>query len=196
MCSGKNKPRMRRLYPFVLCIFLIQSCIPLRIAPNISDYKTVKGTRFKKGLPQKNAFVFEDPKEAGEFYDYVNTKFDLQDYYADVEVPFQVGEKQYFFSFYEVEKKGRAINLVPILLDVTINATLGNDEFETYTATDENTLLRNGNYYIAIEAYSAVDKDCLSYEYTDRDGVLVYLRNLKEEYLTSHNLHEVVFKNK
>lgn len=186
---------MKRLYTLLLVVFIAHSCIPLRIAPKISDYKTVEGKRFNKALPNKNVFVFEDPKEAGEFYDYINTKYQLDDYYVDVEVPFQLAGEPYFFSFYEVEKKDKSINLIPILLDVTLNAAFRNEDFETYATTDENTLLRNGNYYIVMEVYSEKEKDCLSENYKDRASVLTYLRNLKEEYLTSHNYNEVVFKN-
>lgn len=172
------------------------SCIPLRVAPRISDYKTVKGKRFKKGLPKKTVFVFEDPKQAGDFYDYINIRFNLQDYYVDVDVPFQINGNNYFFSFYEVEKKDKAINLIPVLFDVTLNTALGNEDFETYTATDENTIYRSGNYYIAIEVYSKLKKDCLLDDYANRARVLTYLRSLKEEYLSTHNYNEIVFKNK
>lgn len=187
---------MKKLYIFLSFLFLLPSCIPLRIAPKISDYKTVSGKGFKKGLPKKTLFVFEDPKEAGEFYDYINIKFNLQDYYVDVEVPFHLDGENYSFSFYEVEKKDKAINLIPIIMDVTLNAALGNDDFETYTATDENTINRNGNYYVAVEVFSKEEQDCLSEEYDNRPRVLNYLRTLKEEYLSTHNYNEVVFKNK
>jgi len=187
---------MKRFYPFLLCLFLMPSCIPLRIAPNISDYKTVKGKRFKKGLTKKNMFVFEDPKEAGEFYDYVNTKFQLQDYFVDVEVPFQIEDATYYFSFYEVDIRGTSLNLLPILFDLSVNAALGNDDFDTYVATEENSIHRKGNFYLAIEVFSKTKEDCLSDDYENRARVLTYLRNLKEEYLTSYNYNEVVFKNK
>ncbi|BFP41118.1 hypothetical protein FGF1_19630 [Flavobacteriaceae bacterium GF1] len=186
---------MRNLSIILLGFFLVSSCIPLRVAPRISDYKTVKGKRFKKGLPKKTVFVFEDPKQAGHFYDYINTKFNLQDYYVDVEVPFQIDDNDYFFSFYEVEKKDKAINLIPLLFDVTMNAAFANEEFETYTATDENTIYRSGNYYIVMEVFSKMEKDCLHDDYVNRARVLTYLRSLKEEYLSTHNYNEVVFKN-
>lgn len=185
---------MKQLYTFLFLLLFLQSCIPLRIAPKISDYKTVPGKRFKKGLPQKTLFVFEDPKEAGEFYDYVNIKFDLQDYYVDVEVPFEIEGRAYFFSFYEIEKKDKAINLIPIIMDVTLNAALGNEDFETYAATDANTISRNGNYYIAMEVFSKEEQDCLHVNYDNHAEVLNYLRTLKEEYLSTHNYNEVVFK--
>ncbi|NVN17085.1 hypothetical protein GUA46_01920 [Muricauda sp. HICW] len=75
---------MKRFLPSIFVLVLLSSCIPLRIAPNIKDYKLIQGKRFKKGLPKKSVFVFEDPKDANEFYEYINTKFQLDDYYVDV----------------------------------------------------------------------------------------------------------------
>lgn len=184
----------------VLCILLgtlfLKSCIPLKIAPNISDYKTVQGKRFKKGLPKKSMFVFEDPKEAGAFYDYINIKYALNDYYVDVQVPFKIDQEDYYFSFYEVDIRDTSLNLFPILLDVSINAALGNDDFETYATTEENSIRSEGNFYIAIEVFSDTTTDALSKSYENRTSVLNYLRKLKEEYLTTQNYNEVVFKNK
>ncbi|WP_350286740.1 hypothetical protein [uncultured Croceitalea sp.] len=186
---------MKRILLALFALFILQSCIPLRVAPSIPDYKLTQGKRFKKGLPKKTTFVFQDPKEAHEFYDYINTKFELQDYYVDVEVPFSVDGNDFFFSYYEVEILDKGINLVPLLFDVTLNVALGNDDMETYTATEENTLARVGNYYIAIEVFSKTEKDCLHEESISRPIVLPYLRALKEEYFSTYNYNEVVFKN-
>ncbi len=186
---------MKRIALTLLLTVAVTSCIPLRVAPKIQDYKITKGKRFKKGLPKKTMFVFRDPKDASDFYDYINTKFQLNDYYVDVEVPFQIDGKTYSFSFYEIEKKDKSINLVPLLFDVALNTALGNEDMETYLATDENSVYRKGNYYIAIEVFNQEEKDCLRENSTSRDEVLAYLRELKKEYLSTHNYNEVVFKN-
>ncbi len=186
---------MRQLFTLLLLFLFLNSCIPLRIAPNIKDYKVTTGKRFKRGLPKKNVFVFEDPKEADEFYNYVNTKFNLEDYYVDVHVPIQVNGEAYYFSFYEIEIKDKTVNFVPLILDVVFNAALQNEDFEPIVASDDNSLLRKGNYYIAIEVFSDSNKDCLSENYVERKAVLTYLRELKKEYLSTHNYNEVVFKN-
>ncbi|WP_343486883.1 hypothetical protein [Allomuricauda sp. d1] len=183
----------------VLLLFFVgttlYSCIPLSIAPNIKDYKITKGKRFKRGLPKKTVFVFEDPKDAEHFYNYVNTKFNLQDYYVDVEVPFQLDGHNYFFSYYEVEKKDKTLNLFPLMVDATVNAALNNEDFETYLASEENSIQREHSWYIAIEVFSDVEKDCLHENYANRAAILTYLRDLKKEYLSTHNYNEVVFKN-
>ena len=186
---------MRKFFSIFLGLLFLNSCIPLRIAPKISDYKVVKGKRFKKGLPKKTNFIFEDPKDANHFYEYVNIKYDLEDYYVDVQVPFKIEEKEFFFSFYEVEIQDKALNLFPLVFDVAANATLQNDDFETYATNEDTTILRSGNWYIAIEVFSETEKDCLHEESASRDVVLPYLRALKKEYLSTHNYNEVVFKN-
>ena len=185
---------MRKAF-VLLSLFSITSCIPLRIAPNIEDYKLIKGKRFKRSLPKKTTFIFEDPKDANEFYDYVNTKFQLDDYYVEVDVPFSIDNETFFFSFYEVEIEDKALNLAPIFADVLINEALGNDEFEPVISGANNTLSRSGNWYIAIEVFSTEEKDCLAKDSANRTKVLTYLRALKEEYLSTSNYNEVVFKN-
>lgn len=186
---------MRKFCSIFLGLVFLNSCIPLRIAPNISDYKVVNGKRFKRGLPKTTTFVFEDPKDANAFYEFINIKYDIKDYYVDVQVPFNIEEKEFFFSFYEVEIQDKAVNLFPLVFDVAANVTLQNEDFETYATNEDTTILRNGNWYIAIEVFSANEKDCLHEESEARDIVLPYLRVLKNEYLSTHNYNEVVFKN-
>ncbi|MAU26271.1 MAG: hypothetical protein CMH48_05585 [Muricauda sp.] len=182
---------MKHVLPLLLALLLLQGCIPGRIAPTISDYKITKGKRFKRGLPKKTVFVFEDPKPAGHFYDYINTKFQLDDYYVDVQVPFSVANNNYFFSFYEVEIKDKSLNLFPALFNAVMNEALGSEEEEYISGRD---VLENENRYIAIEVFSSLEKDCLHEDYPSRKEVLVYLRDLKKEYLTTHNYNEVLFK--
>lgn len=186
---------MRKALLLAIAASLLHSCIPLRIAPTIKDYKITKGKRFKRGLPKKALFIFEDTKDADEFYKYVNTKYELEDYYVDIQVPFEINNTSYYFSFYEVEIKDKSINFIPFAFDVLFNAALNNEDFEPYVATEDNSFVRKGNYYIAIEVFSDEHKDCLQENYTNQKMVLEYLRALKKEYLSTHNYNEVVFKN-
>ena len=94
---------MRTSFLIGLSIFLLSSCIPLRIAPNIEDYRITKGKSFNRNLPKRSMFVFEDTKDANHFYNYVDTKFRLNDENVYDDVPFKINGEQYFFSFYEVE---------------------------------------------------------------------------------------------
>lgn len=182
---------MNRIVPLVLMFLLFQSCIPLRIAPDIDDYKVTKGKKFKRSLPKRFMFVFEDSKDVDHFYNYVNTKFALNDENVYDDVPFRLNGAQYFFSFYEVEIPDKTLNLFPVLFSAALNSALGNEEDDI----SEPTEVRRDNFYIAIEVYSDLENDCLSVESLSREAVLKYLRTLKNEYLTTDNYNEVVFKN-
>lgn len=180
---------MKKLLGLCIALISFNACIPLRIAPKINDYKVTKGKRFKRTLPKKTVFVFTDPKDEGHFYDYVNTKFQLNDYYVDVEVPFTIDDNEFFFSFYEVEIPTKTINLIPLAVDGILSQAADMDPIleEVHTS-------RIGNWYIAIEVFSTAEKDCLHEDSVFRDAVLTYLRAMKTEYLSTHNYNEVVFK--
>lgn len=186
---------MRSLLPIVISFLFLNSCIPLRIAPNINDYRITKGESFKRDLPKREMFVFEDPKDVDHFYDFVNTTFRLNDEKVYDDVPFSTNGRQYFFSFYEVEIPDKTINLFPVLLDVFTNAALGNNDMDPYFSGEDTGYSRVGNWYIAIEVYSDFEKDCLQMNSLSREAVLEYLRTLKREYLSTNNYNEVVFKN-
>lgn len=175
---------------FLLIILIsVQSCIPIRIAPNIEDYKVTKGKKFKRSLPKREMFVFEDPKEINHFYHYVDTKFQLNNENVYDDVPFKINGQHYFFSFYEVEIPTKIINLGGVLVDAMLDNAGVDPVFEESYGT------RNGHWYIAMEVYSDIEKDCLQSGALSRELVLKYLRALKQEYLTTHNYNETVFKN-
>jgi len=179
---------MKPLFLVVLLAIFFQSCIPLRIAPTIKDYKVTSGKRFKKSLSKRQMFLFEDPKDSNEFYDFVNTKFQLNDTLVYDDVPFKIKQNQYFFAFYEVEIPDKSINLLPLLMDgILHNSDMDTMFEEVYTS-------RKGNWYIAIEVYSDNEKDCLVETSLSKEEVLKYLRTLKNQYLSTHNYNETVFK--
>jgi len=181
---------MNRIVTICFFLLLSSSCIPLRIAPNIKDYKIAKGKKFKRGLPKKNMFIFEDPKDENEFYNYVNTKFQLQDYYVGVQVPFELNGSTYYFSFYEVEIPTKTINLIPLAIDGILIKTANMDPLLEKVHTS-----RIGSWYIAIEVFSDLENDCLANDFIFRPQLLTYLSELKKEYLNTVNYNEAVFKN-
>ncbi|MEO0571728.1 MAG: hypothetical protein AAF039_08485 [Bacteroidota bacterium] len=186
---------MSRHILLTVLLLTLHSCIPFQIAPTIDDYKLVKGERFKNGLPKKTTFVFEDPKNHGDFYEYVNLKYQLNDDFADVEVPFQIDGETFYFSFYEVIKKSKALFLLPLATDIAVHAATDADEFEPVIANEDNSIVKGNSFYIVMEVYTDKEKDCLSKSYENQKRVLAYLRDLKEEYLATHNYNEIVFKN-
>ena len=180
---------MKQSVLLILVLFLFQSCIPLRIAPEIDDYKITTGKRFKRSLSKRQMFIFEDAKEAEQFYNFVNSNFSLKDTNVYDDVPFEINEQQYFFAWYEVEIPNKSIHILPILADVIIASTGNNPMLEDSYGS------REGNWYLAIEVYSDLESDCLAENSLSRESVLKYLRVLKKEYLTTNNYNETVFKN-
>jgi len=47
---------MRNFFFIIVSILVFQSCIPLRIAPTIEDYKITEGKKFKRSLPKQEMF--------------------------------------------------------------------------------------------------------------------------------------------
>jgi hypothetical protein len=173
----------------ILALLLFQSCIPLRIAPKINDYTITTGKKFKRSLSKRQMFIFEDDKDADQFYNFVNTRFQLNDTNVYDDVPFEVNGKQYFFAWYEVEIPNKSIQILPILADVIVLSTGSHPMFiDAYGK-------REGNWYLAVEAYSDLEPDCMAEASLSREAVLKYLRGLKEEYLATNNYNETVFKN-
>jgi len=134
-------------------------------------------------------FVFEDPKDANEFHNYINTKYGLNDIDVYDNIPFTIDNKQYFFSFYEVDIPNKTINLVPLVVDAILQSA------ELDPVMDGLYETRKGNWYIAIEVYSDTEQDSLEPNSDSRPSVSKYLGLLKNEYLASYNYNEVLFKN-
>lgn len=171
-------------------IYIFTSCVPLSIAPNIKDYKVIKGRKFKRELPKKNAFVFNDPKNAGEFYKYVDAKFGLNNQIIEKFIPFTIDDKPYLFSFYEVEKSTKTVNLIPILIDGKRESKGKNSLLEDFHFS------RSGTWYLAI-TITIPEKDnvdCLHPKYVDQKNVISYLEALKNEYLMTHNYLEILLQ--
>ena len=120
-------------------------------------------------------FVFKDEKKANEFYNYIDTKYQLNNINVIDDVPFQIDGEQYFFSFCEVDIPNKGLNLFAIVADVFLNGALNNQNISNGTTS----VSRNSNWYIAIEVYSDSENDCLQINSLSREPVLKYLRALK-----------------
>jgi lipopolysaccharide export LptBFGC system permease protein LptF len=179
---------MKKILLLILVI-TFGSCIPLSVAPNIEDYKIMKGKKFKRKLPKKNTFVFNDPKKAGEFYQFLDAKYDLEKQFLDGVVSIDIENKNYILSFYEVEKKSKTLNLVPILVDAKRESKNKDPLLEDiYTS-------RSGEiWYIAITMIDENNTDCLNSKYDNNNKVETYLVNLKNEYLSTNNYLETLLK--
>lgn len=172
-------------------LLLFAQCIPYKSADTIFDYQVEVGRKFQKGLPERNMFLFEDPKEANAFYHFIDNRFELHgDNVAD-DVPFVIDGQQYFFAFYETSQSSKGVSFVNLLTDAVVSSAL-NTERDPDAVPEE---MRSDKYYIGIEVYSDLEEDCLAVNALAREPVLKYLRNLKEEYLATKTTHGALSKN-
>ena len=173
-----------------LLILLACSCIPLKIAPNIEGEKIVNAKKFKKGLPNFQGYVFEDTKNANEFYKFTNSKYDLKHINVDSNVPITINNKTYYLSFFERERTTKTLNLIPIAIDVDRN-TKGKDPLleNLYTS-------RLGYWYLILTVTDPEIKDCLNTSYPQHKEIVKHLKNLKTEYFSTSNYNEAYLKMK
>ncbi len=185
---------MRHIFAISFLLLLAFSCIPLRVAPKIEDYQVARGKKFNRKLPQREMFIFQDPKEALEFYNYIDAKFQLNHEHVYDDVPFEIDGAQFFFSFYEVEIANKTLELFPTMFDFFVGEALGWEDMDPILS-DGEVVKRQGNWYVAIEVYSDAEKDCLASTSFSRSSVLNYLTLLKNEYISNPNFEEVQDKN-
>ncbi|MEL0226776.1 MAG: hypothetical protein VW912_08940 [Flavobacteriaceae bacterium] len=70
----------------------------------------MKTKRFIKHLPFRYGFVFKDPKDAGEFYKFVNINLADTTEWSAINLPFQLEGTRFYLSLYEVEKATKTLN--------------------------------------------------------------------------------------
>lgn len=175
----------------LLSLVILSSCIPISIKPNIEDYKLTNGAKFKRGLPNQETFIFEDPKDADEFYTYINVKFNRQHQDVQYNVPVDINGTEYYLTFYETERSTKTINLLPIVADAALLAsdlTVGDTFIDSYTS-------RSGQWYLIITVNNNDLQDALSSSSPDKNKILQFLRKMKQEYLATANYQEIYFKN-
>jgi len=178
---------MRKL---LICIFLllIGSCIPIKKAPEIKDYKIVLAKRFKRDLPRKYAFVFEDEKNADEFYRFLYWKLGRLNTDIEVNLPFKVGEHTYYMSFHERPKRDVTVNLFSLFIDAVLINQGGEPILDgTYASNDEF-------WYILITVSDSELKDCLMPSHPKQQEVVTTLKTLKDEYENTHHYVEAYLK--
>lgn len=178
---------MKYLYA-IFFSFLFISCIPLSIAPNIDGGKVYAPKKFKKHLPHNYVYVFEDPKDANEFFEYMNAKFQIL-YDDDLgNIPIQIENKTYYLTFYEVERNTKTVNLVPIVVDAKLDQ-------EGYGPILEDAhVTRTGSWYIALTVTDENLKDALNPDYSSHQRIIGYADTMRTEYLTTAQYIEIYLK--
>ncbi len=177
-----------RLLIASLFILLVYSCIPYSIAPKIEGDKLVKAKRFKGDLPRNYGFVFKDPKDADEFYTFINAKYDLRSIDVQTNVPIWVGDRMYYLSFYERERTTKTFNLIPLIIDNKLENSGKEPMLEDFYVS------RSGQWYLILMVTDDDLQDCLDPNYPHRQEITQYLRALRDEYLLTHNYMEAYLR--
>lgn len=152
------------------------SCIPIKIAPSIEDHKIILAKKFKRDLPRLYAFVFEDTREADEFYHFINSKYNLEFWDVETHVPIAIGDHTFFMSFFERDKTTQFVNLIPMVIDGILDSEGVDPVLEDLYST------RNGSWYIVITVNDFEFNDALSPDHKHRKKVIHYLDALQDEY--------------
>ena len=181
---------MNKLVVFVVFIFGFYACIPIKITPNIENFKVVKAKKFNNKLPKTNAFVFKDPKKTGEIHKFIHAKFnsvkELDNYYS-----FNLNGITHAITFYEVEKETKTVNLIPIIADVSRKSNNKDSLLEDFYISR-----KSDNWYVAITVSNEESSDCLSNEYANKKEIEKYLEAMKNDYLNTSNYIETLLLRK
>ena len=180
---------MKKLSCYLL-ILIAYSCIPYKIAPNIEGEKIIKAKKFKKDLPNFYGFIFEDPKNANEFYNFINAKYNLKHLNVESNVPISINNETYYLSFFERERTTETINLIPFIIDADRNSKGKESLLEDFYAT------RTGFWYLVITVTDPKFKDCLNPNHPQHGKIVNHLKKLKDEYFSTSNYMEAYLKMK
>jgi hypothetical protein len=182
---------MKKLYILGLGI-LLTSCIPFKIAPKFKnvDYKVMVAKKFQRQMPRETAFIFKDPKDAEEFYNYINKKFQLHHVDVGINTPFDIEGQTLYLSYYEAERTDESVNLPFVLIDAKRDSNGSDPIFEN------NYTTRKGHWYILITVYDNDLKNCLKDNHPLNAQTIKYLKDLRKEYLTTFNYEELLFTKK
>lgn len=169
------------------CFFFF-SCIPLKIAPNIKEAEIYKGKKFQKHLPKQNIYVFKDPKNADEFYTYINAKYKVNYDDKGENLPILINDTTCYLTFYEIERSTKTINLIPIVTDAVLDSKGQDPMFQ------DTYISRPGNWYIALAVNDNHFEDLLKENHTSYNDIVKYLDAMRKEYPTTANYMEVYLK--
>ena len=180
---------MKKLSCYLL-ILIAYSCIPYKIAPNIEGEKIIKAKKFNKNLPNFYGFIFEDPKNANEFYNFINAKYNLKHLNVESNVPININNETYYLSFFERERTTETINLIPFIIDADRNSKGKESLLEDFYAT------RTGFWYLVLTVTDTKIKDCLNPNHPQHGEIVNHLKKLKDEYFSTSNYMEAYLKMK
>ncbi|WP_299128825.1 hypothetical protein [uncultured Winogradskyella sp.] len=179
---------MKNLIAIALLI-VATSCIPYKIAPKFKDkgYKIVRGQKFKRTLPNETSYIFKDPKDANEFYNYLNTKYSLNHTNVGLNTPITIENNKYTLSYYEAERSDEIANIGLVATDLVLKEKTG------ITAFEDNYSSRKGHWYIVITLHDENLNNGLLENHPKYKELVQFLKKLQKEYLNTFNYEELLF---
>ncbi|MGJ8550006.1 hypothetical protein [Winogradskyella wichelsiae] len=182
---------MKKLLAIVI-LFTFASCIPVKIAPRFKnqDYKIMLAKKFQKDMSRETSFIFKDSKEADEFYNYINKKYQLNHIDVGYNVPFQLEKQTLYLSYHEAERTDEKVNLPLVLVDAKRESNGNSRLFEGNYGT------RTGHWYIILTVFDENINNCLRDKHPLKNKTIEYLKELKQEYLTTQNYEELLLTKK
>jgi hypothetical protein len=148
----------------------------------------MQAKKFQRKLPKETSFIFKDPKNADEFYYYINKKFNLNHKGVGFNTPFKLNGHNYYLSYDEVGKEDKKLNFGLAVVDLVLEEKTG------VTMFDNNYTSRTGHWYIVLTVYDENVKNCLLNKHPMQKKVVQYLKVLQQEYLRTHNYEELLLK--
>ncbi len=143
--------------------------------------------KFQRKLPRETSFIFKDPKDAGDFYDFINSKYELDHVNVGFNVPFELNGETLYLTYYEIERMDETLNLPLVFIDATL------EQKANTTLFDNNYTSRKGHWYIRLTVYDEDIRNCLLDNHPLKNQVIEYLKTLKSQYLTFENYEELKF---
>lgn len=180
---------------YILVFFLLvamTSCIPIKIAPKFEneDYKIMQAKKFQRKMPRETSFIFKDSKDANEFYTYINKKYKLNDMDVGINTPFQIDGQTLYLSYHEAERTDETINIPLVVIDAKRESNGNSRLFE------DNYSSRTGHWYILLTVYDDTITNCLKDKHLMKAKTIQYLKDLKQEYLSTQNYEALLLTKK
>ena len=150
----------------------------------------MQAKKFQRKMPRETSFIFKDSKDADEFYQYINKKYNLNNINVGYNVPFQLNNQTLYLTYHEAERTDKTINLPLLVIDAKRESNGNSPLF------DGNYTSRSGHWYILITVYDEDIKNCLIDNHVLKEKTIQYLKDLKQEYLSTQNYEALLFESK
>lgn len=173
----------------LISVLLLAGCFPVAIAPDLTNGEIINGKKFKKQLPDRQAYIFTDSKPADEFYYYLRAKYERQPDAVEDNVPVSINDEQFYVSFYETSKSTKTVNLINPL----VNEVLERNNISG-VLNEETVRYAGDTYYIVLMVSDEEFNDGLSENHTSYSKIYEYVEKLQAEYLATNNYNQLLMK--